>query len=133
IEMFANELPESERQALVPLLFLAAPMKWSGIETDHFRDLANGLGLDLTEIKKAGLAAWKATQKSGKKKPTKPETEKRPKSLPVTKDESDLLGQMVRAHEGGMSPYRIASEFRTSLEDVCGALELDIAAVKNEW
>jgi ParB/RepB/Spo0J family partition protein len=50
----------------------------------------------------------------------------------IPKAESDVLGEWVKAHGMGMSPQKIAATYKTSLEDVCGALQLDIRTARNQ-
>lgn len=51
----------------------------------------------------------------------------------VSAEESAKLAQLVKAYDSGagMSVQRIAAEFGMSLEDVCGALEVDVQVARN--
>lgn len=51
----------------------------------------------------------------------------------ISTEESKRLAELVKAYDAGdgMSPQRCASEFKMSIEDVCGALQLDIHVVRN--
>lgn len=50
----------------------------------------------------------------------------------ISKEEAETLTLMVKGHAAGMSPHALAFRFKMTLEDVCGALQIDVAAARNE-
>lgn len=64
---------------------------------------------------------------------TVPQVEASPAVEPeVTADRERLL-EWHKAHKLGMSPQEIAKSYSVTLEDVCGALEIDVKAVRFEF
>jgi hypothetical protein len=55
-----------------------------------------------------------------------------PGAAPVTEDHTRLV-EWTKAKELGMSAQKIAATYRVALEDVCGALGLDLIATRNEF
>lgn len=113
VTKWAQTLPAAERQALVPLLFVATALKWSGAKCEGFSDLAAFAKLDVKDVKAQGAADLKAAKAAKEKKKT---GETDPK----------ILAEWVKAHGLGMAPEEIARSFKADIKDVCGALGIKV-------
>ena len=138
----AQAMKPTEKQALVPLLLVSAELKWNGVAVEGFVALAEGVSVDLTALSrvvtqrlKDEKAAKKVARAKKKEPKAAPVSADALASAPVEKDEASALAQMVRAYDAGagMSPQKLAETFAMTIEDVCGALELDAFVVKNDF
>lgn len=118
VTAWAKTLPAAERQALVPLLFVATGLKWNGAGCEGFADLAAFAKIDVKDVEAQGAADLKAAKAAKEKKKT---GETDPK----------ILAQWTKAHGLGMPPEEIARSFKADIKDVCGALGIAVPKKKS--
>lgn len=112
---FAGTLSGGKCGALVTAMTIAPWLRAEGPEAAFVKEW-HGAFVEIDESERAKIQTPKA-----KKAPA------------ISSEEGKQLAELVKAYAAGegMSPQRCAEEFKMTIEDVCGALQLDLHAVRN--
>jgi hypothetical protein len=120
VEIWRNKLTNAERDALVPVLLVAAGLKAHGAEAEEFKGLARALKVNLDAVKRNALDALEDAERAAKLTPAQLEAKAR---------------EMVREKKSAMSiavslgvPLKKIDKIMTKIERENAAATADAAA-----